>query len=100
MKKFNVGVLALILGLTLAVTGSAFTPATETIYWFESNDDGTVVGAYLPGGPACEEPAGDLCALGFSEEDIQDPQASTPVLTSQAQTTPLSYNDDESRKIE
>lgn len=101
MKKFNFGVLALVLGLTLAITGSAFTPAatTETIYWFASNADGTVAGAYLPDGPPCEEVEGPICALAFTEADL-DPQASSPELSSTAQADPIGNSDDVKRSLE
>lgn len=99
MRKLNFGVLALIIGLTLAVTGSAFKPVTmETTYWFASNANGSAVGAYLPSGPDCSLPSGDLCALGFDVSDIEDPMAEIIELKPEVEAQPLANSDAEAHK--
>lgn len=87
---------ALVLGLVLAFAGSGFTAAHNQTYWFEASEDGEMVGDYIPA-PSCSESEGDYCALGFDSEDLEDPNASTPVLKSEVQADPLSYNDAEAR---
>ena len=106
MQSFRKNFLIVTGLLVMAASVSAFIakPAADKpaidMYWYNVSADGLTVSSYIgPTAPSCDEPDGDYCALGFQEEDIQNPGSSTPVLKSAAQSTPLSYKDDERHKL-
>lgn len=95
---------AMIIGLGLVFTQSAFKAKKDTLYWFQVDTSTGAISTYLgneePGGDcASDEVLNPTCSVAFEETDLQDPgQPTSPI--SNVNSDPMSKIDDRKHVIE
>lgn len=104
IQKTKFPLLALLLGISLAFTTSAFKASRTTLYWFQVNTSTGAVSTYLgneePGGDcASDDDQNPTCSVAFEESDIPDPNSpSSPI--SNVNSDPSSLIDDRKHLVE